>query len=150
MKTLEAQAKEGRINENASIRDRQSIMINAPIQLVWDVLTNINKWPEWYSEIKSASCEKVEEGAFFEWALKSTHLKSKFQLVEKPTRLSWTGKSKMVKAIHVWDLESADDQTILTVEKSIEGFLIPVFNRQSKVHDDLMAWIAALKNEAEK
>ena len=150
MKSLEAQAKEGKINEDASIRDRQSIIINAPIQRVWDVLININRWHDWYHDIKDASCEKVEVGAPFEWSLKSTHLHSNFQLVEEPTRLAWTGKSKMVKAIHVWDLESADDQTILTAEKSIEGFLIPVFNRQSKVHDDLMAWIEALKVEAEK
>jgi len=150
MKTLESQARDGKINENASIKDRQSIIINAPIQRVWDVLTNVNKWSEWYPDIKSASSDKVEAGASFDWALKSTHLKSEFQLVEEPTLLAWTGKSKMVKAIHVWNLEAADDQTIVTVEKSIEGFLIPVFNRQSKVHDDLMAWIDALKVEAEK
>jgi len=150
MITLEEQAKNGKINENASIRDRQSIIINAPIQRVWDVLTHINDWPNWYEDIKSAACDKVEAGAAFSWALKSTHLKSEFQLVEEPTQLAWTGKSKMVKAIHVWNLEAADDQTIVTVEKSIEGFLIPVFSRQSKVHDDLMAWIDALKVESEK
>ena len=150
MKTLDAQAKEGKINEDASIRDRQSVIINASVDRVWEVLTDVNRWPEWYPEIKSASCDKVEMGATFDWALKSTHLHSSFQLVNKPTQLAWTGKSKMVKAIHVWNLEAADDQTIVTVEKSIEGFLIPVFNRQSKVHDDLMAWIAALKEEAEK
>lgn len=150
MKTLDSQAQNGKINEDASIKDRQSIIINAPIQRVWDILTNVNKWPKWYPEITSASCEKVETGASFEWTLKSTHLKSNFQLVEEPTLLAWTGKSKMVNTIHVWNLEAVDNQTIVTAEKSIEGFLIPVFNRQSKVHDDLMAWIEALRIEVVK
>jgi len=150
MKTLEAQAKEGKINEDASIQDRQSIIINASIQHVWDVLTDINRWPEWNQEIKTATCEKVETGASFEWSMKGTHLKSNFQLVEEPTLLAWTGKSKRIRAIHVWNLEDADNQTIVTVEKSIDGFLISIFNRQSKLHDNLMTWIAALKEEAEK
>ena len=150
MKTLVAYAKEGKINENASIRDRHSIIINAPIKRVWEVLSNINEWPDWYEGIKSASCDKVVVGATFDRALKNTHLHSSFQLVNEPTLLAWIEKSKMVRAIHVWNLEAADDQTIVTVEKSIEGFLIPVFNRQSKVHDDLLAWIVALKAEAER
>jgi len=150
MKTLEAQAKEGKINENASIRDRQSVIVNATVQRVWDVLTNINEWPKWNSEIKVAVCDKVELDAEFEWSLKGTHLHSHFQLVEEPNLLAWTGKSKMIKAIHVWNLEAADDQTIVTVEESIEGFLLPIFNRQSKLHDNLVHWIAALKEEAER
>ncbi len=150
MNSLESKARKGKINKNASIRDRQSIIINAPVERVWEVLTNINKWPDWYEDIRSASCDKVELNGPFEWSLKSTRLKSHFQLVDPPNMLAWTGSSKMVKAIHVWNLEAADSQTIVTVEKSIEGFLIPVFNRQSKVHDDLMAWINALKIESEK
>ena len=150
MKTLDAQAKEGKINVNAGIRDRQSVIINASIERVWEVLTNVDGWSEWYDEIESASCDKVRIGASFEWVTKSAHLHSVFRLVNEPTQLAWTGKSKIAKSIYVWNLEVADDQTIVTVEKSSEGFLISVFNRQSKIHDDLLAWIGALKEESEK
>ncbi len=150
MKTLEKFAKEGRINEDASIRDRQSVIINARIEKVWDILIDVANWPQWYSEVKKAKCGTVDAGESFEWTVKATNLKSIFQIVDTPTQLAWTGKSKFVKAIHVWTLEASDDQTIVTVEESIEGFLIPVFNRNSKIHDSLLSWLSALKIESEK
>jgi uncharacterized membrane protein len=149
MKELESQAKEGRINENASIRDRQSVIINGPIDKVWSVLTDVREWPSWNKEIKSASCEKVEVGAKFEWHIRHSHFKSTFQVVDKPNVLSWTGKSKLVKSIFVWNLEASDSQTIVTVEESVEGFVIPIFNNHSKLHDILMDWLAALKEKTE-
>ena len=150
MQNLDSKAKEGKINEDASIRDRQSVIINARIEKVWEVLTNVNDWPSWNPDIKSTKYEKLEVGAPFEWSLKGTHLKSSFQLIEEPTRIAWTGKSKVIKAIHVWELEASDEQTIVTVEESIEGFIVPVFNRNSKLHDNLLRWLSHLKQEAEK
>ena len=150
MKDLEAKAKEGRINENASIRDRQSIIINAPIEKVWDILTDIQHWPTWNKEIKSTKCSSlVEEGAKFDWHIRLTTFRSYIQAVNEPTLLSWTGKSKLMKSIFVWNLEASDQQTIVTVEESIEGFVIPIFNNHSKLHDILIDWLSALKRKSE-
>jgi uncharacterized protein YndB with AHSA1/START domain len=149
MNALENKAREGRINEDASIRDRQSVIINAPIEKVWEILTNVNDWPKWNKEIKSAKCEKVALGAHFEWHIRLSNFKSTFQVVDKPNLLVWTGKSKLVKSIFVWNLEATDTQTILTVEESLEGFIVPIFNNQSKLHDILLDWIHALKASAE-
>lgn len=149
MKNLESQAREGRINENASIRDRQSIIINAPIDRVWSLLTDIDNWPNWNKEIKSASCTTVAEGASFDWHIRHTSFVSTFQAVKEPTLLSWLGKSKLMKSIFVWNLEASDQQTIVTVEESIEGFVIPIFNNHSKLHDILVDWLNALKKKAE-
>jgi len=150
MKTLESQAREGRINENASIRDRQSVIINAPIDRVWQILTTVNAWPQWNKEIKMAKCEKVAVDAEFEWQVRLSHFKSTFQVVDTPNTLAWTGKSKLVKSIFVWNLEASDTQTIVTVEESLEGFILPVFNNHSKLHNVLIDWLHALKKEAEK
>lgn len=150
MKKLEEKAREGRINENASIRDRQSAIINAPIEKVWRLLLDVNDWPNWNAEIKLAKCDKVEPGAEFEWTVKHSHLRSRFQIVEEPTLLTWTGKSAMIKAIFVWNLEASEQQTIVTVEESVEGILVPVFNNHSKLHDILVDWLQALKAKAEE
>lgn len=150
MKALESQAREGRINENASIRDRQSVIINAPIDRVWQLLTNVNAWPNWNKEIKMATCEKVTVDGAFEWQVRLSHFKSRFHVVDSPNTLSWTGKSKWVKSIFVWNLEASDSQTIVTVEESLEGFIVPVFNNHSKLHNILIDWLHALKQEAEK
>jgi uncharacterized membrane protein len=149
MKKLEIQAQEGRINEQASIRDRQSIIINAPIAKVWNVLIDVNNWPQWNKDIKSASCAQVSAGSEFEWKILHKRFKSKFQAVNEPGLLTWTGKSKLVKSIFVWSLEASDSQTIVTVEESVEGIVIPLFNKQSKLHDVLIDWLEALKMKAE-
>jgi len=149
MNSLEKKAREGRINEDASIRDRQSVIINAPIEKVWGVLTNVNQWPTWFKEVKMAKCTNVQVGETFEWHIRPSHFISTFQLVSAPTTLSWTGKSKLVRSIFVWSLEASDNQTILTVEESLEGFIVPVFNNQTKLHNVLLDWIRALKVEAE-
>lgn len=150
MKALESIAREGRINENASIRDRQSTIINAPIDKVWSLLTDVNNWPSWNKEIKMAKGGEVTQGATFEWQIRLSHFHSEFQAVEAPNLLSWTGKSKLVKSIFVWNLEASDMQTIITVEESLEGFVIPVFNNHSKLHDILIDWLHALKERAEQ
>lgn len=149
MKALEKQAKEGKINENASIRDKQSAIINAPILDVWNLLVNVSAWPEWNDEIKKVHCEKVEEGAEFDWTIRHMHLRSKFQVIQEPTLMTWVGKSNFVKAIFVWELEASDEQTIVTVEESVEGFVVPIFNNHTKLHDILVDWLKALKEKAE-
>jgi uncharacterized protein YndB with AHSA1/START domain len=149
MRELEIQAKEGRINENASIRDRQSIIINAPVERVWEILTQISNWPQWNKEIKSTNCSDVRIGVEFEWHIHHSHFISKLQAVDKPNLFSWTGKSKLTKSIFVWNLDASDDQTIVTVEESVEGFIIPIFNKQSKLHDILIDWLNALKTQSE-
>lgn len=150
MKSLEAQALEGKINENASIRDRQSAIVNAPIEKVWDLLVNVNDWPDWNPEIKSAKCDKVEPGAEFEWTVRHTHLHSKFKVVDEPTLLTWVGKGKLTKMIFVWSFEASDEQTIITVEQSVEGIVLPLFNNHSKLHDILIDWLEALKAKLEE
>ncbi len=150
MKLLEALAREGRINENASIRDRQSSIVNAPIENVWNLLTNINSWSEWSSEIKSINCEKVEEGALFKWTIRHTKMHSSIQAMKKPNLFAWTGKSSFIKTIFVWNLEESENQTLITVELSVEGLVIPLFNNPSKLHDLLLNWLNALKTKAER
>lgn len=149
MKRLEPLAKEGKINEDASIRDRQSAIINAPIDKVWELLINVNEWSDWNPEIKDTKCDKVVADAAFEWTIRHTHMKSKFQVVNKPELLTWVGKSKFSKVIFVWNLEASDAQTIVTVEESVEGFVLPIFNNHSKLHDILVDWLQALKATAE-
>ena len=125
MKALEAQAKEGKINENASIRDRQSAIVNAPIEDVWKLLVEVDNWSKWNPEISKVKCDEVKEGAEFSWSIRNTHLNSSFQIIQEPTLITWVGKSKFIKVIFVWELEASDSQTIVTVEESVDGFVVP-------------------------
>ncbi|MFY0606838.1 MAG: SRPBCC family protein [Cyclobacteriaceae bacterium] len=150
MNKLESLAVEGKINESASMRDRQSIVINAPIEKVWSILTEINSWPSWYPAIKKSQLDVFEVGAEFTWKIKGNTLRSILRQIDKPHSLTWTGTFKNVKAIHNWRLEAADDyQTIVTTQESLEG-IMTIFISHPKFNKSLIEWLECLKREAEK
>ncbi|MEO9484515.1 MAG: SRPBCC family protein [Ekhidna sp.] len=151
MKKLNALAQKGKINENAGIRDSHSIIINADIDKVWDVLVDMENWPEWNPDVKKVTVEgAVEEGANFKWVQGRTHGQSQIQCVQKPSTLSWTSKAKLVKRIYVWSLESDENQTIATVSASFQGTLVVLAENHQKVYDELLNWLERLKNITEE
>lgn len=146
-----ALAKEGKINENASIRDQHSIIINASIEEVWETLTNLKEWPSWYSNVKRMEVnDKVEEGTQFKWTLGRVKSISQIQRLAKPNTFSWTGKSKWVKRIYVWNLEADENQTIVTVSSSLQGTFTVLVENHQKVYTQLINWLECLKSKSEK
>jgi len=56
------------INHKAPVLSKAEITIEAPITIVWNVLTAINSWPAWQKAITKATLNGVlREGARFEW-----------------------------------------------------------------------------------
>lgn len=150
MKTLVPLAESGKINPEASIRDRQSIIINASIAKIWTILTDIKKWPDWNPAIKSTEIHAFEVGAIFKWNLGGSGLTSTIRSIKEPEVLSWTGSGMGMKAIHVWKLEKTEeDQTVVTTEESLQGFLTLFFSHQ-KLHSTLITWLDRLKAAAER
>ncbi|MDH5609335.1 MAG: SRPBCC domain-containing protein [Cyclobacteriaceae bacterium] len=144
-------ARQGKINQTASIRDKQSILIHAPIQTIWDLLVNTGQWAEWNTEIKKTSGELLSEGSSFTWKSAHTTIKSTVRAFKSPYLLSWTGHVHWIKAIHVWSLEESDEnETIVTVEESMQGLLLPFFFNHQKLHGSLVKWLDHLKARAEK
>lgn len=149
MKVLAPLAESGRINSDASLRDSQSIIINAPIDKVWDILADMESWPEWNENIKSVSVPAFKEGQQFKWSINGSKINSTIRKIQAPEVLSWTGSAMGMKAIHVWTLEDAgDNQTIVSTEESLQGFFTLFFSHQ-KLHDTLLSWLNRLKQRAE-
>lgn len=149
MKILGPLAEEGKINPDASIRDSQSIIINAPIDTVWQVISNISEWSDWNPSIKSVKVNQVEVGGSFSWNISGTTIKSVIRKIQDKELISWTGTALGIKAIQVWKLEADGDQTIVTTEESMEGFFTLFFSHQ-KLHNSLVQWLENLKQRAEK
>ncbi|WP_420319165.1 SRPBCC family protein [Ekhidna sp.] len=151
MKKLNELAKKGMINENASIRDSHSTIINAGIDKVWDILSNMEEWPSWNPEVKKVTINgDIAEGTVFTWTQGRTHGVSEIQSVKKPNLLAWTSKAKRVKRIYVWALESDEGQTIATVSASFQGVLVILAQNHQKVYNELLNWLELLKQKAEE
>lgn len=149
MKVLIPLAESGRINTEASIRDSQSIIINAPIEKIWKILADISKWPEWNPSIRSIKLEAFEVGKSFKWNINGANVTSIIRSINAPEMLTWTGSSTGFKSIHVWKLETAEsNQTIVSTEESLQG-IMTLFHSHQKLHSTLVEWLERLKETAE-
>ena len=144
-------AKEGKINENAGVKDQHSIIINASIEKVWDILTDLNEWPEWNKEVKKMVVDgDIAKKTNFYWTMGRYKAHSQVQQIIKPTTFSWTGKSYFVKRIYVWSLEADGNQTIVTVSTSLQGMLSVLVENHQKVYNELLNWLECLKKKTEE
>src|SRR5213592_1762531 len=73
------------INEGAPVVGASQIEIDAPPQLVWDVLTAFEGWPSWNADVKSVSAEgDVAEGSVFRWKAGPGTVTSTIRRVDQP------------------------------------------------------------------
>ena len=140
------------INKSAPVVASGNIGIAAAPDVVWDLLADIKRWPEWNADVKSTQLSgPVEPGEVFRWKAGPAKLVSTLQTVERPTELSWTGRTMGMSAVHVWRFDSDGATTIAHTEESWEGGparLLPRMMRKS-LQKSLDAWLGELKAAAE-
>ncbi len=140
------------INESAPVTATGTIPIVADPELIWDLLTDINRWSEWNADVTSASLPgPVATGEVFRWRAGPAKLVSTIQAVERPVEVGWTGRTMGMKAVHVWRLERHGEITIVRTQESWDGppaRLLPRTMRRS-LQRTLDAWLGALKTTAE-
>jgi uncharacterized protein YndB with AHSA1/START domain len=116
------------INRRAPVTGSRQIEIAAPPALAWDVLTAIDRWPSWNSEIKTVAIDgAVDEGTKFRWRSGPGTITSTIQDVEPPSRIAWTGTTFGIRAIHVHTLEARDGSTVVRTEESYDGLVARIF-----------------------
>lgn len=116
------------VNKNAPLVHSESIEIEAPIQEVWEVLTDFAHWPEWNKSIVSMDMHgPLQVGTNFFWKSGSSRLHSKIVAIESGRMIAWAGATMGIKAVHVYRFRSEDDKTIVTTEESWEGWSTVLF-----------------------
>lgn len=149
MNMLISLAESGRINEEANIRDKQSTIINSGVEMIWKILLDIKNWHKWNEDVAHIKHSTVSEGEEFQWKLSGQNIKSVFRKIQKEELLAWTSTMNGKKVINVWRLEPTDgNQTIVTIEQSMEGFKTLFYSHQ-KLHNTLLHWLTRLKQCAE-
>lgn len=121
------------INEGAPVVEKQQLFIPSPPHIVWHVLSDISKWPDWQSYVtRSMLMGKVKEGTKFKWRAGGIHFYSQLHTVKINRAIGWTGKTFGAKAIHNWHLEAKDEGTLVHVEESLQG-LFPILFKKAFV-----------------
>lgn len=141
------------INNQAPVLGGSEIEIAGAPEVAWDVLTAIERWPDWNPDVKSASLQGgIEEGSEFRWKAGPGTITSTIQYVDPPRRIVWTGKTFGIKAIHVHTLEPRDGGAFVATEESYDGSVARLFHRrlQKTLDGALHNGLQHLKSEAER
>lgn len=141
------------INNSAPVKSEKSIVIKSDIEKVWQILTDIDNWSNWNSDIsKSKINNKIQTGRTFSWKTGGAKLQSKIHTYNPVNEFGWTGKFLGAYAIHNWRLSYSDKGTIVKVSESMEGFLTKVFQKsfQQTLEKRMNKWLKLLKQECEK
>jgi uncharacterized protein YndB with AHSA1/START domain len=90
-------------NEDAPVRGRAEIDIEAPPQVVWEVVTRFENWPNWNPDVKSMSFPgPLAPGTEFRWKAGPGTIVSTLDRIEPPRYISWRGRTLTISAYHEW------------------------------------------------
>jgi uncharacterized protein YndB with AHSA1/START domain len=147
----EEYARKGGIDEEAPVKASREVRIDAPIERVWELLSDPRGWGAWYQAIHDVHLDsKVEANARFDWANGKAHMRSRFAIVEAKREITWTGVAYGAKAVHRHVLKPAEGgATRVFSEESMGGPLLVLFYNSAKLGTDMEEWLSALKSAAE-
>jgi uncharacterized protein YndB with AHSA1/START domain len=141
------------VNRNAPVVADSEIEVAAPAETVWEVISEIGRWPSWNPEVKAMDLRgNVAPGTEFRWKAGGVTIRSKLEEVEPPRLIGWTGRAVGLKARHVYHLGRRDDVTFVTTAESFDGLAARLLRKrfQATLEKSLDAGLAHLRAEAER
>jgi hypothetical protein len=139
--------------ESAPVRSSAEIDIDAPLQVVWDVLTGFENWPNWNPDVKSMSFPgPLAPGSEFRWKAGPGTIVSTLERIEPPRYIAWRGRTLTINAHHEWWLEPHGDGTFVRTQESFYGLLARLFRRplQKTLDRSFEDALERLKHESER
>src|SRR5215216_3433358 len=141
------------IDENAPVIARDEILIDAPLESVWGLHTDISSWSEWLADIDASTIEgPLAVGTVFHWKTYGLSIESTIQEIDPPRRIVWSGPARGIMAIHVWTMTPSEENKVLVhTEESWDGdpVLAQPEEMQQALDGSLRAWLQSLKHKAE-
>lgn len=142
--------------EQATFFVHNEIEINAPAQVVWDILVQAEAWPEWYVgarqvQVLEPGGMRLEADGVFAWKTMGLQFQSRIKEFVPPVRLSWESRKATIKGYHAWLIIPTDRGCRVVTDESQHGFLAvaqKIFqpNKLRQLHD---IWLRELKRKAE-
>lgn len=140
------------VPSRAEVRSQATILIHAPIERIWGLVVDVDRWPQWNKAIENAHLEgAVLQGSVFQWKSGGYGIRSTFQDVDPMKHLSWTGAAFGTKAFHTWDFSVTGDGVAVTTAETFSGWLPAIMpgTMQKTLDDTLPALLQSLKLASE-
>lgn len=140
-------------DDPAPVRSSAEVEIAALPQVVWDVLTRFENWPNWNPDVKSMSFPgPLAPGSEFRWKAGPGTIVSTLERIEPPRYVAWRGRTLRIKAYHEWWLEAHNGGTHVRTEESFSGLLARLLRRslEKTLDKSLQDGLEQLKREGER
>ncbi|MFE9927828.1 SRPBCC family protein [Streptomyces sp. NPDC005533] len=141
------------IDETAPAIVRLSTVIDAPLERIWALHTDIDAWPSWNADVDQAELDgPLLPGHSFTWKTHGLDITSTIREIVPGERLVWGGPANGIEGVHVWTFEQTGGQVTVRTEESWSGAPVDAAPAElgQALHDSLTAWLAALKARAEQ
>ncbi len=114
-------------DQNAPVRESADIHIAAPVEVVWEILTDFENWPHWNKTVtKMRVSGPLAAGMVFCWKA-GVNITSTLQEVSPRTRIVWTGRTLGIKAVHTWSFRPEAGGVRVQTEESFAGLPARIF-----------------------
>ncbi|MGW2090589.1 SRPBCC family protein [Promicromonospora sukumoe] len=161
------------IDDTAPITRSTEILIDAPLEAVWDVQTDVEAWDEWQDAVLTV--ERLDDGDFdadsrFEWTTPvpesdfapadTLTITSSVQELEPRRCVLWEGPAigeaiQIDRGVHLWTFTETDEGTLVHTEESWDADILAAL--EGPDHDavagmlggGLDIWLQALKTKSE-
>jgi len=140
------------IDATAPVITRDEILINAPLDAVWRIQTDVSAWPTWRPEVRAARLDgDLDVGSVFHWEEGGLEITSTVQEIAPLRRIVWTGPAQGIEAVHVWQFTPAPAGVLVHTEESWSGAPVDAqaASLQPLLDGAIRAWLGHLKVRAE-
>jgi Polyketide cyclase / dehydrase and lipid transport len=140
------------IDGDAPVIVRHQIDINAPLQTVWRLQTDVNNWPAWQTDITAARLDgPFEPGNSFTWTSYGFTVTSTIYAVAKRARTLWGGAARGIMGTHEWAYTQTPAGVHVATHESWSGQPVQAdaTGMQSALDKSLTDWLGHLKAAAE-
>jgi uncharacterized membrane protein len=141
------------IDRDAPVIARHEIDINAPLDTVWRLHTDVNNWPAWQTDITAASLDgPFEPGSSFTWTSYGYFtVTSTIYAVAERARTLWGGLAQGIMGTHEWVFTQTPTGVHVATHESFSGQPVQAdaTGMQSALDKSLTDWLSHLKATAE-
>ncbi|MDR7275235.1 SRPBCC family protein [Catenuloplanes atrovinosus] len=140
------------IDHDAAVVVRHEIRIDAPIDRVWALHTDVNNWTGWQTDIDTAYADgPLRPGSTFQWTTAGMSIVSTVYAVDAPHRILWGGPAHGIVGIHEWTFTADGDTTVVGTAESWDGNPVRADpeNLRQALDASIVSWLERLREAAE-
>ncbi len=128
------------------------IDIEAPLDTVWRLHSEVDAWPTWQTDITAAHIDgALEPGVSFDWTSYGFSVTSTVYDLTERSRVLWGGTSGGITGVHEWLFSETPSGVHVTTTESFAGEPVEADapGMQSVLDASLISWLGHLKVAAE-